>query len=80
MWTMGRIAIILIFFLIMVGTAAALNPVNVAVASSNSWITANNTDSTDIMVTVTDGSNKAIGGRAFYSVSPSPGASRILRV
>ena len=35
---------------------------NVAVTSSNLWITADNVNSADITVTVTDGTNKAIGG------------------
>ncbi|MDD1665835.1 MAG: Ig-like domain-containing protein, partial [Methanomicrobiales archaeon] len=47
------------------GTAAALNPVNVVVSSSNLWITADNTDSAGITVTVTDGTNKAIGGASI---------------
>jgi len=40
--------------------AAALNPVNVALTSSNGWVIADNTDSAIITVRVTDGANNAI--------------------
>jgi protocatechuate 3,4-dioxygenase beta subunit len=57
-----RLCILLIGILLLAGTASALNPVNVAVTSSNPWITADNTDTADITIMVTDGANKAIEG------------------
>lgn len=38
---------------------------NVAVTSSSLWVTADGTDSANIMITVTDGTNKAIGGASI---------------
>ena len=57
--------LLLIGVFILAGAAAALSPVNVAVKSSNTWVTANNTDSAYITVIVTDGSNNAIGGASI---------------
>jgi hypothetical protein len=50
-----------LLLLLLAGSAAALNPVNVFVTSSNPWVAADNSDSATIMVMVTDGTNKAIG-------------------
>jgi len=58
-----RLYILCICILLLVGPAAALNPVNVAVTSSNLWVTGDNTDSAIITVIVTDGTNKAIGAQ-----------------
>ena len=59
---MRRALVLSILLFLVVGTAAALNPVNVLVTSSNPWITADGSDSANITVMVTDGTNKAIGG------------------
>ena len=54
--------------------AAALNPVNVAVTSSNGWVIADNTDSAVITVRVTDGANNAIQDALMSPlISPNPG-------
>jgi hypothetical protein len=63
---MRRIIILSILLtLLLAGSAAALDPVNVYITSSNPWITADNSDSAIILVTVTDGTNKAIGDAAI---------------
>ena len=71
---MRRLYIISILLLLVVGTAAALNPVNVAVTSSNPYITANNIDTGQITITVTDGTSKAIGGASIQLAVPPPWA------
>ena len=48
----------LLLTLLLAGSAAALDPVNVYITSSNPWITADNSDSAIIYVAVTDGTNK----------------------
>ena len=69
---MRRFYILSIGILLLVGTAAALNPVNVVVTSSNPWVTADNTDSAAITVIVTDGTNKAIGNASIVLSVPQP--------
>ena len=69
---MRRFYILFIGILLLVGTAAALNPVNVVVTSSNPWVTADNTDSAAITVIVTDGTNKAIGNASIVLSVPQP--------
>jgi hypothetical protein len=58
---MRRFCILSIMLLLLAGSAAALDPVNVAMTSSSPWITADNTDSATLVFTVTDGAGKAIG-------------------
>jgi hypothetical protein len=69
--TTRRLFILFIGILLLVSTVKALDPVNVAVTSSNLWITADNTDSANITVIVTDGTNKAIGD-AIITLGVSP--------
>jgi hypothetical protein len=52
---------IALLILLLAGSAAALDPVNVYITSSNQYLTADNSDSAIIMITVTDGTKKAIG-------------------
>ena len=68
---MRRLLVLPILLLLIVGTAAALDPVNVVVTSSNPYITANNIDTGQITFMVTDGTSKAIGGASIeLEVSP----------
>ncbi|HUK38713.1 MAG TPA: VWA domain-containing protein [Methanomicrobiales archaeon] len=71
---MRRAYILCIGILLLVGTASALNPVNVAITSSSAWVTADNLDSSFITVSVTDGTNKAIGGASIQLSVASPWA------
>ncbi|MDD1661851.1 MAG: VWA domain-containing protein [Methanomicrobiales archaeon] len=57
---MRRLCLLLVGIFILAGAAAALDPVNVAVRSSAISVTADNTDTVEITVTVTDGVNKGI--------------------
>lgn len=57
---MRCLAYIIPVILLLVGTAAALDPVDVAVTSSHGYMVANGTDSAVITVTVTDGAGWAI--------------------
>jgi hypothetical protein len=57
---MRCLAYIIPVILLLVGTAAALDPVDVAVTSSHGYMVANGTDSAVITVTVTDGAAWAI--------------------
>ena len=68
---MRRLLVLSMILLLGVGTAAALNPVNVAVTSSTPYIVADNNDSAVVTLMVTDGTSKAIGGATLQlSVSP----------
>ncbi len=69
---MRRLCILIAILLLGVGTAAALNPVNVAVTSSNPYMVADNNDTAVITVTVTDGTSKAIGGADIQLSVPQP--------
>ena len=54
--------LLLLFLCAVAVPAAALNPVNAAVSTSKDWIIADGTDSSVITITLTDGTNKPIGG------------------
>ncbi|HXW98174.1 MAG TPA: Ig-like domain-containing protein, partial [Methanomicrobiales archaeon] len=69
---MRRAYFLCIGILLLVGTASALNPVNVAITSSNAWVAADNSDSSFITVSVTDGTNKAIAGASIQLSVTSP--------
>jgi hypothetical protein len=69
-----RLALFSILLLLLAGTAAALNPVNVAVTSSNPYLTANNIDTGQVTIMVTDGTRKAIGGAEILLSVPRPWA------
>ena len=58
-WLVRRYYLVFLL-LLLTGPALALDPVNVAVTSSNGWVVANQIDSAVITVKVTDGTNTAV--------------------
>ena len=70
--SLRRLALFSVLLLLVAGTAAALNPVNVGVTSSNSYLTANNIESSQIIISVTDGTWKAIGGATIQLAVTQP--------
>ncbi|MDD1655452.1 MAG: hypothetical protein LUO91_07115, partial [Methanomicrobiales archaeon] len=70
--SLRRLALFSVLLLLVAGTATALNPVNVGVTSSNSYLTANNIESSQIIISVTDGTWKAIGGANVLLEVPAP--------